>query len=56
LQKFPNKKTEKKREKKREKGKEERAEGELFDPDKKSAHSPACTPARIGILSFLFLC
>jgi hypothetical protein len=53
LQKFPNKKNRK--EKRKEKGKEERAEGELFDPDKKSAHGLACTPARIGILSFLFL-
>jgi hypothetical protein len=53
LQKFPNKKIENKREKKREK--EERAEGELFDPYKKSAHGLARTPIRIGTLSFLFL-
>jgi hypothetical protein len=44
---------ENRKEKKREK--EERAEGEPFDPDKKSAHGLACTPARNGILSFLFL-
>jgi hypothetical protein len=57
LQKFSNKNRKENRKEKEQKTKKnhKRAKGEPFDPDKKSAHGPACTPGRNGIPSFLFL-
>jgi hypothetical protein len=46
-------KPEKENRKELEKG--EKAAGITSAQDQKMAHGPACTPSRIGILSFLFL-